>query len=204
MTDVFSDIPELVASDETPDYSDFSQVPSRTAVLRDPVSLPERQTKIKISLRPMRFADIPGVIAINVYTLPENYPDSMWKIWFNTPGHASFVCEYAGQIVGYAMAIPKDSGLKLVSIAVHNKLRGFGLGTALLNSVQNSGRPVVLQVRKGNSAAISVYTKNGFVVTDELKGYYFKPTEDGLEMTAPVQASRRITTKFIQLYQPTV
>lgn len=205
MTDVFSDIPELVQADEqATDYADYSDLPSKVKLLRDPIQLPSVQTKIKLVIRPMRFADIGGVTAINVYSLQENYPDGVWRAWFNAPGSVSIVCEYAGQIVGYAMAVPSDESLKLVSIAVHYKLRGFGVGTALLNSVQNAGKPVVLQVRCGNTSAISVYTNNSFIQTGELKDYYIKPAEDGLEMTCPAMAKKQVPGKFIRLYQPTV
>lgn len=195
----------------TPDFSNFAEVPSLNIPKKDPVALPHSQTKIKIKIRPMKYTDLWKVMSLNVLCLPENYPEQIWKKWMETGLKYSVVCEYAGQVAGYAFAVPstvtedgKVHKLKLVSFAVHPKLRGMGLGSAMLTHVQNFCKPVVLQVRAGNSSAISVYTKAGFITTDQMKDYYSKPTEDGLEMSCPTQLRKSVNTRFTTLYQPSV
>lgn len=84
------------------------------------------------------------------------------------------------------MLITVDEG-QITNIAVHPDHRREGLGTAivrtLLRHAQNERlASVTLEVRASNAAAIALYKNAGFAEVGRRKGFYSRPTEDGLIM----------------------
>ena len=75
---------------------------------------------------------------------------------------------------------------ELLNFAVEEKSRGAGIGRKLLKNALSDeftrNTHVFLEVRKGNSAAISLYEKCGFEKTGERKKYYTNPSEDAVLM----------------------
>jgi ribosomal-protein-alanine N-acetyltransferase len=63
----------------------------------------------------------------------------------------------------------------LISLAVRPDSRRKGLGEALLVELEkrlSKERPLRLEVRKSNLAAIQLYSKRGFTKTGLAEGYY--------------------------------
>jgi ribosomal-protein-alanine N-acetyltransferase len=95
--------------------------------------------------------------------------------------HTFYIAKLAEKTVGYCVYYIKPSlspyGVRksavIYSIAVDRDHRGCGIGKQLLNiSIQemesNGINEIFLYVNKKNSRAISLYTKLGFIVIDEL------------------------------------
>lgn len=78
---------------------------------------------------------------------------------------------------GFAVAWFIDEEVQLQNIAVDPRHRRQGIGRLLVNQVVELGRTqgarvVDLEVRRGNQAAISLYTSMGFEQVGMRRGYY--------------------------------
>ena len=79
------------------------------------------------------------------------------------------------EIVGYAVVEDWTDHDHLISIAIRPDKRRRGLGQQLMSELErkvSKNRPLRLEVRQGNKAAIEFYSKLGFVRTDFAEGYY--------------------------------
>ncbi|MBQ3298796.1 MAG: ribosomal protein S18-alanine N-acetyltransferase [Ruminococcus sp.] len=93
-----------------------------------------------------------------------------------------------GKVIGYVgMEVIVDEGY-IFNVAVSADYRRRGVGYALVRelvtySMKNSLCFITLEVRESNSAAISLYSKFGFIKAGERKNYYSDPTEAAVLMT---------------------
>ncbi|MFB6219252.1 MAG: GNAT family N-acetyltransferase [Halobacteriaceae archaeon] len=77
---------------------------------------------------------------------------------------------HADRVVGHATLVPDDDGHEL-AIFVHQEYQGAGIGTELLDTLLGYGAEqgverVWLTVERWNRAAVAVYEKAGFEITD--------------------------------------
>lgn len=84
------------------------------------------------------------------------------------------------------MLIAPDEG-QITNIAVHPSVRRQGAGRAVLDELirQASARglsQISLEVRASNRAAIALYEGAGFFKAGVRRGFYRRPTEDGIVM----------------------
>lgn len=92
------------------------------------------------------------------------------------------------KVIGYVgMEVIVDEGY-IFNVAVSADYRRRGVGYALVRelvtySMKNSLCFITLEVRESNSAAISLYSKFGFIKAGERKNYYSDPTEAAVLMT---------------------
>lgn len=106
----------------------------------------------------------------------------------NEGSHFLVAVDDFGQVLGYAGAkFVCDEGY-ITNVAVFPQHRGNGMAKALLGSLIQAGREnglkfISLEVRKSNTAAISLYEKLGFVEVGQRKDFYLSPKEDALIMT---------------------
>ena len=93
-----------------------------------------------------------------------------------------------GRVIGYVgMEVIVDEGY-IFNVAVSADYRRRGVGYALVRelvtySMKNSLCFITLEGRESNSAAISLYSKFGFIKAGERKNYYSDPTEAAVLMT---------------------
>jgi ribosomal-protein-alanine N-acetyltransferase len=90
-------------------------------------------------------------------------------------------------VVGYIVYWMVYDELHIQNIAIHPLHRRKGLATYLLKETigycnQKGGKIISLEVRRSNSAAISLYMKNGFSITGVRRKYYWDNYEDALIM----------------------
>ena len=76
---------------------------------------------------------------------------------------------------------------EITNIVIDEPKRGQGLSKVLLSAMlselsQLGACEVFLEVRSKNTAAISLYKKNGFVPVSLRRGYYIKPLDDAIVM----------------------
>jgi ribosomal-protein-alanine N-acetyltransferase len=127
---------------------------------------------------------------INELCLEENYTDAQWRSLFSE--HSMNMFAIVGEkVVGYICWFRymfKD-GMHVVSLAVHPEYRRQGIATKLFEQSFIKLREtcpdrihLTLHVRKSNKAAITLYTKRGFVPIKTETEYYKKPVEDALLM----------------------
>ena len=76
----------------------------------------------------------------------------------------------------------------IISVAVHSRFRGIGVGELLLLSgIEQASslgaKKISLEVRVSNLIAQNLYKKYGFEIANTRKGYYFDNREDAYTMT---------------------
>jgi len=97
-------------------------------------------------------------------------------------------------LAGYIVARIGANELHINNVAVRERYRRQGIGLNLLNRILEEGRrrgveAAFLELRAGNTAALSLYEKCGFSLTSRRKRYYSEPPEDALVMT--IQLDRK-------------
>lgn len=95
-----------------------------------------------------------------------------------------YVAKDNGKIVGYGgIWLVADEG-QITNIAVLPDMRRCGVASKLLEKLLDEAKdmPVVLEVRKSNAAAISLYEKYGFLQIGERKNFYHSPVENAIIM----------------------
>lgn len=94
-----------------------------------------------------------------------------------------------GKVVAYGgMLCVVDQG-QITNIAVHPDYRRQGIGRAIVgallkHAMDEKFEEVTLEVRKSNQPAQAMYRSMGFKAIATRPGFYSKPTEDGVIMTA--------------------
>ena len=94
----------------------------------------------------------------------------------------------AGRVLGYAgMLFVLDEGY-ISNVAVDPAFRRRGIADALIERLCALCRShalsfATLEVRAGNTAAVSLYSKHGFETVGRRRNYYERPREDALLMT---------------------
>jgi len=100
----------------------------------------------------------------------------------------SAVCELEGRVVGVLEWRDLGEEFEILELAVDPAVRRRGhasfLVASLLRQVTDAAkRPVHLEVRESNAAAIALYTRSGFAVSGRRRSYYRHPEEDALLMS---------------------
>lgn len=90
-------------------------------------------------------------------------------------------------LAGYVVARLAAGELHINNLAVREKHRKRGIGTALLTRILGEAKSVAafaafLEVRAGNHAAQAFYENCGFKVVGRRRNYYPEPREDALIM----------------------
>ncbi len=89
------------------------------------------------------------------------------------------------KVAGVAGLICSAPEAELMNVSVDASLRRCGIAAKLLKFLFEEGakagvRDIVLEVRRGNTAAIKLYEKLGFKEEGLIKNCYSDPVEDGL------------------------
>lgn len=97
-------------------------------------------------------------------------------------------------LAGYIVARLGAGELHINNFAVRDRYRGRGIGLELLTSILAEGKRAgatnaFLELRAGNTAALTLYEKCGFQVASRRQRYYSDPTEDALVMTLRLSQS---------------
>ncbi len=163
---------------------------------------------LPFKIRGLEAKDIPTVTSIDRLVFHDPWPESAYvqELYFNPNAHyfvlqltpampthtwAERRAALASQIVGFVgVRIEMGSG-HVSTLAVRPEWRGWGLGelllhTALEQAVHSGARTVALEVRVSNVAAQNLYTRYGFAVVSQLRGYY-ADGEDAYYMRANVE-----------------
>jgi ribosomal-protein-alanine N-acetyltransferase len=129
-----------------------------------------------MTLRPMRSADLPAVIAVeqDIYPFPwtaGNFADSL------EAGHEAWLLEADGRLVAYALLMRVIDEVHLLNLAVAAQWQAKGLGGRLLEwlcvRVADDGAcAMFLEVRPSNGRAQALYLRSGFRQVGVRRRYY--------------------------------
>ena len=138
-------------------------------------------------IREMQKADLSQVCVIEKenFSLPwseKSFEDSMGR------EDTVFLVALQGEmVVGYVGCYCIAGEGEITNVAVKESHRKMGIGGALLEELYKKGKSLdttefFLEVRKSNEAAISLYTRQGFVKEGIRKNFYEQPVEDAVIM----------------------
>ncbi len=135
----------------------------------------------------MRRADLQAVVAIENESFRQPWTRGMLADELEAErGWRRVAVGPDGGVAGFALGRAYPEEWHLLDIAVSPGLRGRGIGSALLRAfvteAGQAGRPVLLEVRTCNSAAIALYEREGFARLAVRRGYYHDTGEDALVM----------------------
>lgn len=136
----------------------------------------------------MNSSHIKSAVQIEKLCFPDPWPESFFVSELNNPGCIYLAAISGGELIGYAgLQYVLDEGY-INNVAVHPDYRRMGIGSGLLRELEKKALELklsflTLEVRSGNSAAIALYERLGFVPVGRRKNYYERPREDALLMT---------------------
>ena len=145
-----------------------------------------------IEIHPMTENDVDGIEEIEKECFSEPWSREGIKSELSNETARFFVAEFMGETAGYlGMHIVLDE-CYIANIAVKEKFRRMGIGTALLIKGEERAKEencafISLEVRVSNEKAIALYRKRGYNEMGERKNFYSSPTENALIMTKDFQ-----------------
>jgi [ribosomal protein S18]-alanine N-acetyltransferase len=133
----------------------------------------------EVTLRPMRWWDVPAALELERALFPDAWSEStFWSELAGVPDTRWYVvAERAGRVVGYAGLFATRHTADVQTVAVAPHAQGGGLGGVLLRALlDEAGRreigEVLLEVRADNEAAQRLYAAHGFRQIAVRRGYY--------------------------------
>jgi [ribosomal protein S18]-alanine N-acetyltransferase len=139
-----------------------------------------------LEIRPLTYADLPEVIAIERRAFPTPWSLAMFVLELSKPSGICLAGLLEDRIVAYLVCSRYDTVWHLMNIAVDINLRRQGLATSLLERLfELADRPseqYTLEVRTSNEGAIRLYERFGFRAAGRRRAYYHDNREDALIM----------------------
>ncbi len=137
-------------------------------------------------LRAWEEKDLPAICKAEQNCFTDPWTREMLFDCLRYPYYHTFLAEEGGQVCGYGVLIVLFEDAEVANIAVDRGYRGQGVAKALLQAMHEKAKAlgatrILLEVRKSNAAALSLYEGFGYQVYGERKGYY-EDGEDALLM----------------------
>src|SRR3989441_5502668 len=129
----------------------------------------------EVNIRPVRQDDIDQISILEQASFDDPYPSYFLSELARDNPETFLVLTLDNKIVGYGVVDHWEDHDHLISIAVRPDSRRKGLGETLLVELEkrlSKERPLRLEVRQSNLAAIQLYSKRGFTKTGGAEGYY--------------------------------
>lgn len=143
-----------------------------------------------INYRLANKSDFEAVLAIENECFKEPYSRSELEYEFNeNPVNKIIVAEHDGRVIGFIDYLITFNSATIMQVAVTKNYRSIGIGTQLLEEMENSFpkeiedmvETVTLEVRVSNKAATNMYVKNGYKIV-VVKSKYYKDGENAIYM----------------------
>ena len=132
-------------------------------------------TIAKQNIRTVRQDDIDAISLLEEASFNDPYPSYFLSELARDNPETFLVFTLNNEIVGYGVVDRWEDHDHLISIAVRPDSRRKGFGERLLIELErrlSKERPLKLEVRQSNLAAIQLYSKRGFTKTGTAEGYY--------------------------------
>ncbi|MDO6391839.1 N-acetyltransferase [Pontibacter sp. BT731] len=147
-----------------------------------------------LTIRKAELSDLRAVKAIDALLFgADSYPLFVLRQFYDITGDYLLVAETGGEVVGYMLSHLDHANTKgwLLSLGVLPAHRGKRIGeklmAATLAQMEAKGVAVLyLTVHPNNVAGISIYTRLGFTVQEEVADYY-------LDQSPRLLMSRQVT-----------
>ena len=129
----------------------------------------------QVEVRPVRLEDMESVYRLEDACFKDPYPSYFLDQLAEANPLSFLVATVKGDVVGYAVVDRWRDHDHLVSMAVHPEVGRRGIGRRLLAALWAGlevDKPLRLEVRKSNAAAMGLYLGSGFRRIGEVEGYY--------------------------------
>ena len=143
---------------------------------------------MNIAIRRMILEDVPAVHEIDTlsFSLPWTERSFRFELTQN-PVSRNWVAESGGRIAAMMTLWLIVDEAHIATLATHPDFRRRGIGerlmvAALISAKDEGARRAFLEVRAGNTGAIALYQKYGFVVAGVRPHYYKDNHEDAILM----------------------
>jgi ribosomal-protein-alanine N-acetyltransferase len=136
----------------------------------------------------MNEAHIPQIAQLETICFSEPWSENALRDTLDDPKAVFFAAVEGDTVLGYAGMHDIIGEGYVDNIAVFPEHRGKGIGEALTGALIDYSRGaaldfLTLEVRAGNTPAVSLYRKLGMLEEGRRKNFYRHPTEDALIMT---------------------
>jgi ribosomal-protein-alanine N-acetyltransferase len=148
-------------------------------------------TAENIVIRPLTYADLPRVMAIERRSFPTAWSLSMFVLELSKPSGVCLAAMDASELVGYLICARYAEAYHLMNVAVDPDRRRQGIGRALIDEMLErvgADASVTLEVRVSNSGAIALYEGYGFRSVGTRRRYYADTGEDAIIMWRAIGA----------------
>ena len=139
-----------------------------------------------LEIRPLAYADLPQVIAIERRAFTTPWSLAMFVLELSKPSGICLAATSGGRIVGYLVCSRYDTVWHVMNVAVEPRLLRLGIASTLLEDLfaqaDRPGEQYTLEVRPSNTAAIGLYERFGFRAAGKRPGYYHDNREDAVIM----------------------
>ena len=139
-----------------------------------------------LEIRPLAYADLPQVIAIERRAFTTPWSLAMFVLELSKPSGICLAALRDGRIVGYLVCSRYVDDWHVMNVAVDPSLLRQGIASTLLEHLfaraDNPGEQYTLEVRPSNEPAIGLYERFGFYTAGKRRGYYHDNREDALIM----------------------
>jgi [ribosomal protein S18]-alanine N-acetyltransferase len=144
-------------------------------------------TPEKFTIRPLGYADLPQVIAIERRAFTTPWSLAMFVLELSKPSGLCLAAidPDAGRLVGYLILSRYDTVWHLMNVAVEPARRREKIAWALLEQMIDRAGPeqqYTLEVRTSNAPAIMLYERFGFRSAGTRPRYYRDTGEDAVIM----------------------
>ena len=167
----------------------LSEIKKGKAVSGDEL-LPEYLTESQAErnrFRELTAEDLGKVTRIEAESIPNPWSLRSFEGALENKDAFFAVCESGGSVKGYAGMYISGPEAEITNVAVDKDFRHGGIGTGIVKYLIEEGKKkgvesFIIEVRKSNTPAISLYEKIGFETIGERKDFYSSPKEDGIVM----------------------
>ena len=141
---------------------------------------------VALAFAPATAADLDAIDQIERASFPSPWPRETFAAELEREWARLDVARAVDRIAAFCNYWLVPPELHVLAIATDPALRGQGIGAAMLGHVLAAGslagcRLATLEVRRGNTAAIALYTRAGFR-TVHVRARYYHDDEDALVM----------------------
>jgi ribosomal-protein-alanine N-acetyltransferase len=137
-------------------------------------------------IRPLTYADLPQVVAIERRAFPTPWSLAMFVLELSKPSGICLAAAQARYVAGYLVCSRYDTVWHVMNVAVDPRRWREGIATALLTELfrraDSAREQYTLEVRISNGPAIALYERFGFRAAGRRRGYYRDNREDALIM----------------------
>ena len=140
-----------------------------------------------VTVRPGVAGDVPALAGIDAHSPGGGWSLAAFEQELGLAWSRTVVAEADGVAVGFAVYWVVVGELELLNVAVHPAARRRGVGRRLMDHLAAEARGlgatrILLEVRRSNAAARSLYRSLGFVESGVRAGYYDDGREDAVQM----------------------